>query len=455
VRRRSWRNPLLALVGAAAVAGVAIGFTVGGSSGSSITTARSTSADITSSAPGTGTTSTSPTTPSVSTTTTSASTTTRPSQTTPAGIPRHIPTPNPLKHKLLVGTADDAFKQADPKAAAALVNVSKAAGFDAVLVSSMWKPGATAISGTDRMTLANAVASADAAGMRVFVFVWHGLSGATPRTARSRKQFAAYAASIVRRFPQVHDVVVGNEPNLNTFWMPQFGRGGSDAAAKGYLALLSQAYDALKAADRHVNVIGGALAPRGSDRPGLKRDTHSPTQFILDLAAAYKASRRTKPIMDGFAIHPYMRTSRFPPTDTHEASKTITIGDYPKLAYLLKKAFAGSAQRGAGLPVYYTEFGVQTTVPRAHRRSYVDLNSPARLDAVNAATQARYYRQALELAACQPTVKGLFIFHTFDEPDLAGWQSGLYYADYKPKASLGAFRTAAADARAARLTRCG
>jgi hypothetical protein len=434
------------------VAGVAIGFTVGGSDGSSITTAATTGRDATTSVEGARATSSSATTTTPATT---AVTTTEPSTTTPVVIPKHVPTPSPLNHRLLVGTADDAFKQASPKTATDLVDVAKAAGFDAVLVSTMWKPGATALSGVDRSTLANAIKAADGDGLRVFVFVWHGLNGATPRSTRARTQFATYAASIVRTFPQIRDVVVGNEPNLNTFWMPQFGRGGTDVAATGYLALLAKTYDALKRANKHVEVIGGGLAPRGSDRSGLKRDTHSPSQFILDLGAAYKASHRSKPIMDAFAIHPYMRTSKFPPTDAHGASKTITIADYPKLAYLLKKAFGGTRQRGAGLPVYYTEFGVQTVVPSAHRRSYIDLNSPARLDAVAAATQARYYREALELAACQPTVKGLFIFHTFDEPDLAGWQSGLYYADYKPKASLGPFRASAARARAARLTRCG
>jgi hypothetical protein len=30
----------------------------------------------------------------------------------------------------------------------------------------------------------------------------------------------------------------------------------------------------------------------------------------------------------------------------------------------------------------------------------------------------------------------LLIFHVRDEPDLAGWQSGLYYIDDRPKASL-------------------
>jgi hypothetical protein len=159
--------------------------------------------------------------------------------------------------------------------------------------------------------------------------------------------------------------------------------------------------------------------------------------------------------MDAFAIHPYMRTSSFPPSETHTASTTITIADYPKLASLLKDSFAGTPQRGSGLPVYYTEFGVQTKVPPQHRHAYTDLRSPAAIDAVDPSTQARYYREALSLAACQPTVRGLFVFHTFDESDLKGWQSGLYYADQKPKTSLSAFRTAAADARASHLTDCG
>jgi hypothetical protein len=422
---------------------VAIGFTVGGGDGGSTASSQPTSA---------GTSSVAATQTTVPGTTPSS---TSPATTGPAGVPSHIPQPRPLNHKLLVGTADDALKQADPRVATRLMRVAHASGFDAVLVSSMWTPGRTRPNAAERAALANVVGAAGLQGMRAFVFVWHGLSGTTPRTPRARSQFAAYSASIVRALPQIRDVVVGNEPNLNTFWMPQFGPGGSDAAAKAYLALLAETYDALKAVSPKIQVIGGGLAPRGSDRPGLKRDTHSPTQFILDLGAAYKASGRTKPIMDAFAMHPYMRTSKLPPTDTHAASKTITIGDYAKLAFLLKTAFAGTHQHGAGLPVYYTEFGVQTKVPQAHRRAYTDLRSPAGLDAVDPATQARYYRQALSLAACQPTVKGLFVFHTFDEPDLAGWQSGLYYADEKPKPSLGAFRTAAADARASRLTRCG
>jgi hypothetical protein len=433
-----WKGPALALLGAAAVAGIAIGFTLGGGHDTTITNASSAPTTDTAT---TGTGTTSPT----GTTATATSTTSI-----------QLPKPGHIRlgHRLLVATVDDSFKQADPAQAAAVMKVSHDAGFDAVLVSSMWKPGTQAPAAEERLALGNVVKAADAQGMRVFVFVWHGLSGATPRTVRARRQFAAYAAALARSFPQIRDFVVGNEPNLNTFWMPQFGPGGRDAAASGYLDMLARAYDALKAVSPHIQVIGGALAPRGSDRPGTKRDTHSPTRFIADLGAAYRASHRSKPIMDAFSIHPYMRTSKLPPTDTHAASTTITIGDYPKLATLLAGAFSGTPQRGRDLPVYYTEFGVQTRIPAEHRKAYTDLQSPSAVDAVDPQTQARYYREALELAACQPTVRGLFVFHTFDEPDLAGWQSGLYYADEKPKPSLPAFRKAATEARAARLTHC-
>jgi len=441
-----WKGPVLALAGAAAVAGIAIGFTLGGGASTTVETRveRSSSTSTGLGAAGGGS-------PSACAGTT-ATTSTPGTSTRARAIPRGPGTR--LGHRLLVATVDDALKQADPATAAGLTKLSHDAGFDGVMVSSMWTPGARAPSAQEKVALGNVVKAAGSQGMRVFVFVWHGLSRQTPRTPAARSQFAAYTAALARDFPEVRDIVVGNEPNLNTFWLPQFGPGCTDAAAKGYFDLLARTYDALKAVSPRIRVIGGALAPRGSDRSGTKRDTHSPTRFIKDLGDVYKRSGRSRPIMDAFSIHPYMRTSRFPPTDTHTASTTITIADYPKLAALLAQSFAGTPQRGRGLPVYYTEFGVQTRVPVAHRQAYEDLNSPGSADAVDPQTQARYYDQALALAACQPTVKGLFIFHTFDEADLAGWQSGLYYADQQPKPSLKPFRVSAAAARAASLSRC-
>src|SRR4029079_9322703 len=218
--------------------------------------------------------------------------------------------------------------------------------------------------------------------------------------------------------PTVVCAVCSKEPNLSTFWKPQFGAGGSDLAARNYADLLARSYDAIKAARPSVQVLGGALSPRGGDKAGGRRPAPRPTPLIRDLGAAYRASGRNKPLMDAFAFHPYMEASKDSPSAPHPQNPTITLADYPKLVALLGQAFRGTAQQGARLPVYYTEFGVQTAVPTAKRRFYTDLESPARTDSVSFDTQGVFYRRALQLAYCQPNVRGLFVFHTFDEPDL-------------------------------------
>jgi hypothetical protein len=367
------------------------------------------------------------------------------------------PPPGPRSHRartLVVGVVDDALAQVDPAFAQSQVDLSRQAGFDAAIVSATWARGRRRPSAALVRVLRNVAAATRRDHMRLFVVVWHGVARGTPATAAERAEFAAFAAHLAESLPSVRGVIVGNEPNLSTFWKPQFGPGGRDAAAAGYERLLAATYDAIKRVAPRVRVIGGAVSPRGADRPHGSRPTHSPTAFIRDLGAAYRASGRNRPLMDAFAMHPYMQFSRVSPRETHPRNTSITIADYPKLVALLNEAFRGTAQPGAPLPVYYTEFGVQTRVPPAKRSFYNDTGAPGRADSVGFSTQAAYYRQALALAYCQPTVKGLFVFHTFDESDYGGWQSGLYFADRTPKPSLGAFRRAVADLRAGKLTRC-
>jgi hypothetical protein len=290
--------------------------------------------------------------------------------------------------------------------------------------------------------------------MRLFLVVWNGLASNTPRNGDERQQLATFAAALVKAIPSVHGIIVGNEPNLNTFWMPQFGRGGRDVAAAGYEDLLARSYDAIKGVSKNVEVIGVAVSPHGSDRQGTIRPTHSPTAFIRDLGHDYRTSRRDRPLMDAFAIHPYMSAPKVPPTVAHPTTTEITIADYPKLVTLLDEAFRGTHQRGRTLPILYTEFGVQTVVPADKMSAYQAGTTPKAEEGVSAATQAAYYREAIGLAYCQPTVRGLFIFHTFDESNLNGWQSGLYYADHTPKPSVLGFRHAVADLRSGKLTTC-
>jgi hypothetical protein len=325
----------------------------------------------------------------------------------------------------------------DPDAGAATVKVgdATASGFQAAITNAFWAPGQRAPSPTDLTELRNAAAAARSAGIRPLLIVQHEGSRTTPRTPELRTQFATYAAALARELPQFRDFIIGNEPNLNRFWLPQFGTNGEDVAARDYLALLAETYDALKAVSKRIRVIGGGLAPRGGDDPSSSRQTHSPTQFIRDLGRYYRESRRSRPVMDAFAHHPYLERSEVPPDFAHPNSTTIALADYDKLVDLLGEAFDGTAQKGSEIPILYTEFGVQTVIPTAKQHFYTNRDSPAAEDAVSEEVQARYYQEAVQIACSQPTVEGLYIFHIWDESDLLGWQSGLYYADHTPKTS--------------------
>ena len=248
-------------------------------------------------------------------------------------------------------------------------------------------------------------------------------------------------------------MIIGNEPNLNRFWLPQFNPDGTNAASPAYLALLARSYDAIKAVDPTTRVWGGALAPRGNDRPFTIRDTHSPVVFLRDMGAAYRASGRTLPIMDGLAFHPYASSSGEDPGAPHPKSNTIGLGDYDRLIQTLAGAFDGTAQAGSTLPILYDEFGVESKIPSGKAKAYTGAE-PATTHPVDEATQGQYYGRALQLAFCQPNVVGMLLFHSQDEAALASWQSGVYYADGTPKTSLYAVRDALARARGGSIARC-
>jgi hypothetical protein len=289
--------------------------------------------------------------------------------------------------------------------------------------------------------------------VRVILSIYPYGSSVTPLTPEQQQDFATFAASVVKKYPAVHDVIVGNEPNLNRFWLPQFGPDGQDVAAPAYESLLATTYDAIKAVDPHSTVFGGALAPRGVDKPNTGRDTHSPTAFIADLGAAYRASGRQVPIMDAFAFHPYPENSTIGPDFPHPNSTAIGLADYDKLVGLLGQAFDGTAQRGSALPILYDEFGIETQIPADKAGLYTG-KEPATTKPVSEQTQAQDYRQAMTMAFCQPNVLGLLLFHVQDEASLAAWQSGVYYVDGSEKTSLGPVRDAAAEVRRGVIATC-
>jgi hypothetical protein len=336
---------------------------------------------------------------------------------------------------MMVGTAEDVVKAQDYAFSKAEMDKVKLAGLDTIRLTQTWTKGQSKLGPNDQITLGNAVKAAQFTGIRVVLSLFPFGSSVTPLTDGDRADFAAFAVDVAKRYPLVHDFIIGNEPNLNRFWLPQFNPDGSDAAAPAYEQLLAQTYDALKLVRPHSTIYGGALAPRGVDKPNNGRDTHSPTAFISDLGTAFRASGRAVPMMDAFAFHPYPENSAAGPDFPHPNGTAIGLADYDKLVTLLGTAFDGTAQHGSTLPILYDEFGIETAIPTSKAKLYVG-TEPATTKPVDVTTQALMYSQAMQLAFCQPNVIGLLLFHVQDEPALSAWQSGLFYVDGSPKPSL-------------------
>ena len=344
---------------------------------------------------------------------------------------------------LVVGAVEDAAKWApDPDRAMAAAHE---AGLDAIVLSAVWTTDATVE--RDLPPLRRAVRARRAAARRADPRRLPA-QRSTPRRATTAQPSRRTPSSLARRLPAVHDFIVGNEPNLNLFWLPQFGTDGERRGRRLVRGAARRDLRRAEGASRTSRVIGGGLAPRGGDDPSASRQTHSPTAFIRDLGAAYRASGRKRPLMDVFSIHVYGESPRIPPAFAHPHTTSIGIADYDKLVALLGAAFDGTAQPGSKLPIVYGEYGVETHVPPAqggalHGRA----RSCRRLDADDAGARLP---QAIELAACQPTVRMLCFFHVIDETRLDGLQSGVCYADGTPKPSLAAVRASATRALACR-----
>ena len=154
------------------------------------------------------------------------------------------------------------------------------AGFTAVRVTSNWLPGLTAPKQAELQVLRNVEAAARLAGVKVYISVYHPGSRTTPLDTAAQSEFARYTAAIAAALPSFDDVIVGNEPNLNRFWLPQFGLDGSNASAPAYLhAPRPHVRRAEGGRPRDLSVWGGALAPRGARPPRRHRPTSSPTAF--------------------------------------------------------------------------------------------------------------------------------------------------------------------------------
>jgi hypothetical protein len=250
-------------------------------------------------------------------------------------------------------------------------------------------------------------------------------------------QFATFMTQLATRFPTVKDYVIGNEPNQPRFWLPQYSATGTPLAAAQYLPMLAAGYDALKAVDPTIDVIGVGLSPRGNDQPFAKSNaSRSPVRFLHDLGVAYRASKRTKPIMDELAFHPYPQPQQGPPTIRY-AWPTAGLANLDRIKQAFWDAFNGTAQptfaeagTTAAKPLRFDldEVGWQVSPLPSLVSMYTGVETPS-LVPVTEQTQADYYSQMIRSLECDSSVRMLSFFHLIDETLLDRWQSGLERAD--------------------------
>jgi hypothetical protein len=271
----------------------------------------------------------------------------------------------------------------------------------------------------------------------------------------ARAQFTAFVRKLAERFPQVTDYVIGNEPNQTLFWLPQFSPERKPVAAAAYLPVLADAYDALKAVNPAITVAGVGLSPRGNDLPNAKSNiSRSPVRFLRDLGVAYRASRRTKPIMDELAFHPYPARNNDAP-DVGYGWPNAGLPNLARLKQAAWDAFHGTAQPTpaetgkpslAPLKLDLDEVGWQVQIPLELAGFYFGAESPG-LVPIDEQTQADYYRETIGMAACDPSVRLLSFFHLSDEFDLDRWQSGLLRADGSRRPSYDAVKQTLAQTK--------
>src|SRR3990167_8979647 len=306
----------------------------------------------------------------------------------------HGPGPTPFSTRpgmaLIVGVAEDSPKSHRVAESETAMDLVCQTGTPLLRMTQTWVRSQRELSDRDRAALRNAVSAAASCNLQVMLTImphWKRELAPTPIRPSDRRYFCDFAQTVIRDVPGLSAIEIGNEPNWDFFFRPQFDAEGRSVAPAIYERLLALCYDRLKATDPELIVVGGALASTGTDNPWGKRKTTSPNRFWLGVGAAYRASGRDRPIMDCASHHPYPDHSSEAPAAVHARSSTIGVNDYEKLVAALSQAFDGTAQSGSDLCLIYSELGFETEIPEAKRGLYRG-EEPARNRVITEARQA-------------------------------------------------------------------
>jgi hypothetical protein len=222
---------------------------------------------------------------------------------------------------------------------------------------------------------------------------------------------------------------IWNEPNQPQYLRPQYVK-GKLVSAGIYRSLFLSGYAGLKASGNFsgMRVLMGETSPVGVQSAGIP----APLAFlrgVLCLNSDYRpVGHCAKLPAYGYAQHPYAEGPGpfwIPPLDPHHDD--VTIGTIGRLVTALNRAAAVGAIR-ADMPVYITEFGIQS-VP--YPAGGVSLAKQAELDAISE-----------KIAWSNPRVVSFdqYLLRSDVPGSAAGFQTGLETSKAVVKPALAGFR---------------
>jgi hypothetical protein len=269
--------------------------------------------------------------------------------------------------------------------------------------------------------------------------------------ARYNGSFDPDSAGPQPNLPAVQSIEVWDEPNSADWLNPQF-EGKTFVGAALYREMLNTSYPRIKSVNPKAEVVVGATAPYG-DRPGGPYPSSGarsrPVQFWEQVLCVRPVkSKKTKKkgkkaatkyvragncpggqvSFDVFAHHPIDNTGGGP-LRSGPSRFDASTPDLGRVVAVLRGAEKAGTTLGGRHPVWVTEFWWDSKPPNPVGASLI--------------TQARWIEQSMYLfwkAGASVAINFQLVDSNLRPNVHAGFQSGVYFEDGRPKPSLTAFK---------------